>query len=200
MYLGRESREKEKLAMNIFRLIVPLSLLTTLGFAQDVRYNFDRSTDFSKYKTYKWVEIKDAGRLSQLADQQLKAAIDAELSKKGLVKVDGDSDLLVGYQAAIQQEKQFNSYTSGFGPSWGYGPGWGRGYGGFDSSTTTGQTSTIHIGAVGFDMYDAAKHQLVWRGDVSKTLDTKAKPDKQQKNLTKAVAKLLKNYPPPIKK
>ena len=32
-----------------------------------------------------------------------------------------------------------------------------------------------------------------------KTLDPKAKPDKQQKNLTKAVEKLLKNYPPPKK-
>jgi hypothetical protein len=186
--------------MNLFRFIVPLSLLATCGFAQDVRYNYDRSTDFSKYKTYKWVEIKDAGRLSQLADQQVKSAIDAELSKKGLVKVDGDSDLRVGYQPAIQQEKQFNSYSSGFGPSWGYGAGWGRGYGGFESSTTTGQTSTIHIGAVGFDVYDAGKQQLIWRGEVSKTLDPKAKPDKQQKNLAKAVAKLLKNYPPPVKK
>jgi hypothetical protein len=34
----------------------------------------------------------------------------------------------------------------------------------------------------------------------SKTLDQKAKPDKQEKNLKKAVAKLLKNYPPPVKK
>lgn len=30
--------------------------------------------------------------------------------------------------------------------------------------------------------------------------DTKAKPDKKQKNITKAVEKLLKNYPPPVKK
>ena len=37
---------------------------------------------------------------------------------------------------------------------------------------------------------------LVWRGTASKTLDQKAKPDKQEKNLKKAVAKLLKNYPP----
>ena len=34
----------------------------------------------------------------------------------------------------------------------------------------------------------------------SKTLDENAKPEKQQKNLAKAVAKLLKNYPPPVKK
>ena len=49
-------------------------------------------------------------------------------------------------------------------------------------------------------MYDSATHNLVWRGVVSKTIDQKAKPDKQQKNLGKAVAKLLKNYPPPVKK
>jgi hypothetical protein len=39
-------------------------------------------------------------------------------------------------------------------------------------------------------MYDATQKDLVWRGVVSKTLDPKAKPDKRQKNLDKAVAKL----------
>jgi hypothetical protein len=65
---------------------------------------------------------------------------------------------------------------------------------------TTGQTATIHVGAIDLDMYDAAKKQLVWEGLVSKAIDPKAKPDKQQKNLEKAVEKLLKNYPPPQKK
>jgi len=45
-------------------------------------------------------------------------------------------------------------------------------------------------------MYDASNKQLVWRGIATKTIDQKAKPDKRQKNLTKGVAKLLKNYPP----
>ena len=182
--------------MRLFPMILPLSLAAIGGFAQDVRYNFDRNADFSKYRSYKWVQIKDAAQLPQLGDEQLKAAIDAELSKKGLTRVDQDADLFVGYQAAINQEKEFSSYTSGFGPGWGYGSGWG--YGGM--STTTGQTSTIHIGSIGFDVYNAAQQKLVWRGQVSKTLDPKAKPEKQQKNLNKAVAKLLKNYPPPLKK
>jgi hypothetical protein len=34
----------------------------------------------------------------------------------------------------------------------------------------------------------------------SKTIDQTAKPEKQQKNLNKAVAKMLKNYPPMVKK
>ena len=49
-------------------------------------------------------------------------------------------------------------------------------------------------------MYDPAAKQLVWRGKASKTIDENAKPDKRQKNLAKASQKLLKNYPPPVKK
>jgi hypothetical protein len=183
--------------MRLSTMILP-ALLAAAAFAQDVRYNFDRSADFSKYKTYKWVQVKDSAKLPELAEKQFIAAVNAELAKKGLTQVAENPDLLVAYQPAINQEKEFNSYTSGFGPGWGYGGGWGGGWGG--SSMTTGSTTTIHVGSIGFDMYDAAKHDLVWRGEVSKTLDTKAKPDKAQKNLIKAVAKLFKNYPPPIKK
>ena len=45
-------------------------------------------------------------------------------------------------------------------------------------------------------MYDPADKKLVWRGTASKTLDTKASPEKRQKNLAKAAKKLFKNYPP----
>ena len=163
------------------------------GSAQDIRYNFDRDTDFSKYRSYKWVDNSNAEKLSELLDRQFKSAVDAELAKKGLTKVDSDNvDIYVGYQTALRQEKQYTSYNSG----WGYGPGW-RGWGG--SGITTGQTTTISVGGVDLDMYDATKKQLVWEGTASKVVDPKAKPDKQQKNLEKAVAKLLKNYPPPQK-
>ena len=67
-------------------------------------------------------------------------------------------------------------------------------------STTTATTSTIYTGQLDLDMYDATKKELVWRGVASKTLDPKAQPDKRQKNITKGVAKLLKNYPPKKKK
>jgi hypothetical protein len=65
---------------------------------------------------------------------------------------------------------------------------------------TTGETSTIYIGQISLDMYDPAQKQLVWRGSASKSLNTTAKPEKQKKNLDKAMAKLLKNFPPPLKK
>jgi len=167
--------------------------------AQDVRYNFDKNTDFAKFKTYKWVELKGATPLNEIMDKNIKAAIDSQLATKGLTKTDGETaDLYVGYQGAVGQEKEFTSYNS----SWGYGGGWyGGGWygGGPSSSMTTGSTSTIYVGQLALDMYDTNGKDLVWRGVVSKTLDEKAKPDKQEKNLNKAVTKLLKNYPPKVK-
>src|SRR3954453_7391642 len=181
--------------MRTSEVICCLSLAAIGCLAQDVRYNFAAGQDFSKYHTYKWVQLEGSQKINQLAEQQLQAAVDAELTKKGLKKTDGDTaDLFLAYQAAIGQEKQFTSYNT----DWGYGPGWGgRYYGGMGGGMTTGQTSTIYVGQVTLDMYDPAQKKLVWRGIASKTRETKAKPEKQKKNLDKAVAKLLKNFPPP---
>jgi hypothetical protein len=183
------------------RFVLPLVLLLASAgsaLAQDVRYNFDKSANFAGFKTYKWVVLKGATPLSDLVDKQIKDAIDAELATKGLTKTDGNTaDLFVGYQGAVGQEKEYTSYDTG----WGYGPGWyGGGWYGAGGGMTTGQTSTIYVGQLALDMYASSPRNLVWRGMASKTLDPKAKPDKQQKNLTKAVAKVLKNYPPPMKK
>src|SRR5947208_11807061 len=124
------------------RLIFPLVLLLASAgsaLAQDVRYNFDKEANFSTFKTYKWVVIKGEQQLSDLADRQVKAAVDAELAKKGLTKSDSDTaDLYIGYQAAVGQEKQYTSFDTG----WGYGPGWGGGwYGGGGGGMSTGTTS-----------------------------------------------------------
>lgn len=179
--------------------IVSLFLSVVPASAQDVRYDFDKDKDFSKYKTYKWVAIKDADRPDELTAKQLVAAVDTVLASKGLTKTESETaDLYIGYQTAISSEKEFTSYNTG----WGYGPGWGGGWygGGMSSTTTYGSTSTVYVGQLDLSMYDPAQKQLVWRGVATKTLDPKAKPDKKQKNIMKAVQKLLKNYPPQPKK
>ncbi len=160
--------------------------------AQEVRYDYDRGADFSKYKTYKWVQIPGAQMPNQLTDQHIRRAIDANLAQKGLTKTEGNADLLIGYQVAVDQEKQLSTFGYG---GWGYGYGWGRGMGG--TATTT--VSTINVGTLDLDMYDPAGHQLVWRGSATKTLNPSKNPDKNQRNIQKAMNKLLKNYPPKAK-
>src|SRR5580658_6451194 len=127
----------------------------TATLAQDVRYDYDKDKDFSKFKTYKWVSIKGADQPDELTGKRIMAAVDAELAAKGLTKTDGENaDLFVVFQTAAATEKQFTSYNTG----WDYGPGWGRGWygygGGMNSSTTYGSTSTVYVGQLDLSMYD----------------------------------------------
>jgi hypothetical protein len=196
-YLLRRTNEMKKLVILTMALLF-VGAGTTV--AQDVRYDFDKDKDFSKYKTYKWVPIKGAELPDELTQKAVTSAIDAQLAAKGLTKTDAEqADLYIGYQTALGQEKEFSSYNTG----WGYGPGWGGGWyggGGMSTSTTYGSTSTVYTGTLDLSMYDPASKQLVWRGSATKTLDPKAKPEKKEKNIGKAVTKLLKNYPPKPKK
>src|SRR6185295_9429258 len=162
--------------------------------AQDIRFNYLPGTNFSQYKTYKWVKIPKVQYPNSILDEQIMQAIDAQLALKGLTKTEENPDLYVTYQAAVNQEKQWNSYSSG-GDYWGWG-GWG-GWGGMSTTTTT--SSTINIGTLSCDIYDVATKKQIWRGDATKTLGSGKDPQKVSKNLNKAMAKLFKKYPPPVK-
>jgi hypothetical protein len=154
------------------------------ALAQDVTTNFMPGTDFTKYHTYKWVTIQGATYPNQIVNAQIKEAVDSQLATKGLTKTDGDrADLYVGYQVSIDQQRQWNAYGMGGGLRWGGG-------------MATAQSSTINIGTLVLDMYDPSSKQLVWTGRATKTLDASANQEKKQKNLNKAMQKLLKNFPP----
>ena len=133
----------------------------------------------------------------QLIDQDIMRAVDEQLAQKGLARVENGADLWVGYHAVVKEEKGINlsAFGTGNGP-WG----WGGGWGGMNSGTITGQTSTVPIGTLVVDLYDPGRKQLVWRGDATKTIDIKKNPDKNYGNLQKAMTKLFKNYPPQANK
>ena len=164
--------------------------------AQDVKYNFVQGTDFSKFRTYRWVDVPNVEKPDEIVDQQIRQALDNSLAKKGLTKAPGEqADVLVAYQVAVSQERQWNAYSTG---GYGYGGGWR--YGGMGGGMTTATSSTLNVGTLAFDVYDTAAKQLVWKGTATKTLNPSKDPKKNQERLQKAMDKLLKNFPPQEKK
>lgn len=73
-------------------------LWVTSAAAQDIRYNYVRGTDFSKYKTYKWVNVPNAQYPNQILDGQIRQAIEAQMALKGLSKTEENPDLYVAYR------------------------------------------------------------------------------------------------------
>jgi hypothetical protein len=52
--------------MTWFRMLLPISLLAVCSWARDLCYNFAPGANFSKFKTYKWVDIKGAEKINQM--------------------------------------------------------------------------------------------------------------------------------------
>jgi len=171
-----------------------------MTYAQDVRTNYMPGTDFSKYHTYAWVdEVKGVPRVGgqpdQILDAQVKQAVDSQMAAKGFTKVvdGGKADVLLGYQLAIDREKQINGFADGWrggGPWGGFGP-WG---GGLDSFSAA--TSTINIGTFVLGMYDPAAKKLIWIGAAQHAIEPSKKQEKNQERLNKGAQKLLKDFPP----
>jgi hypothetical protein len=177
MRVGQESK------LFLSALVVAL-LLVTAGTlcAQDVRYNFMPNTDFSKYRTYKWVTMGGAYP-NQIMDAEIKQSVDKQLASKGMTKTDSDqADVYIGYQTAVDREVQWDA--------------WGTGDRRFGGGMATWTSSTISIGTLVLDMFDPEMKRLVWTGQATKTIDPSSIPEKNTKNLDKAIGKLLKNYPP----
>ena len=114
-------------------------------------------------------------------DAEIKQSVDSQLASKGITKTDSDkADLYVGYQTAVNQETQWDAFGS-------------RAFG---MGTGSWTSSTISVGTLVLEMNDPGAKQLVWSGSATETIDAGANHEKNMKNLDKAMAKLLKNYPP----
>jgi hypothetical protein len=179
--------QKRLVTLTIAGVLAPVLLL-----AQKTSYDYDKSANFSAFKTYAHKEGTKVGQ--PLIDERIVAAIDAQLAEKGLTKAESNPDLFVVYHMAFDKQKDISTFSSGYGGGYGpYGWGWGGGWGG---GTTTTQVRDILIGTLVIDLADAKGNQLVWRGMGVKEVNTQANPEKREKSINNAVKKIFKNYPP----
>ena len=105
---------------------------------------------------------------------------------------DAAPNIAVVYHVAFDKKQDITAYSTGGGYG-GYGYRYGGGWG---TSTTNVRVNEILVGTLVIDIADAAKQEVVWRGMGVKEVDTQAKADKRDKNISSAVAKMFKNYPP----
>jgi hypothetical protein len=173
-------------------LLVAILLWPTLAAAQKVSYDFEKSEDFTRFKTY---ALKDGTKVGDpLIDKRISDAIEEQLKAKGLSPKADSPDIVVVYHMAFDKEQDITTYSTGMG----YGPypyHWGGGFG----STQT-RVNQILIGTLVVDIADAQKNEIVWRGMGVKEVDTQKSPEKRDKSITQAVTKIFKNYPPKVKK
>jgi len=152
----------------------------TFVFGQQVRFDYDHSANFLKYKTFSW--IKKPVTDDPFMAQRIINAVNAQLMAKGLRLVESDGDLAVAVNVATQERQTLNTFYDGFGP-WG----WGLG-------DTTATVETYTEGTIVADLFDAQTKKIVWRGTAEKQISSK--PEKVTHEVEKAIEKLFNHYPP----
>jgi hypothetical protein len=176
--------------MKMTRISLGFALMTMVvasaAFAQNVKTDYDKGTNFAPYKTFMW--IKEPKTTDPLTKQRVIDDVNSALAARGLRLVTSNADLCVAAHAATKEERTLNTFYNGFGGGWRWG-------GGFGNATTT--VDTYEVGTLVVDIFDAKTKDAIWRGTSSKTLS--GNPQKNAENLNKAVVKMFKNFPPATK-
>lgn len=164
-------------------------LAGTMAQAQKIKVEYDKSVDFSKFKTYA-IDPQEAVAKPMLR-LAIQAAVQDDLGKRGLTKVDSNPDLYVQMFGAIDSDAIANYHD----PIYGSGiPPLNYGITMWHNIPGTVTTVVVHKGQLVVDIIDARQKQLIWRGIATQKL---AEGDRQKllDQVNTAVEKLFKQYP-----
>jgi len=170
--------------IRIFAVCI-FTLLAGVAFAQEVRTDYDHTTDFSKYKTFMW--IKEPKTANPLMRDRIVEAVNAQLELKGLRLVSNNADLGISANTATKEQHTLESFYDGF-PGWGWHRYW---------NPVTMVVDTYQVGTLVVDLFDTRAKQVKWWATASDTISEK--PEKNVKKLNKAVEKMFNEFPPKSK-
>lgn len=178
-------------------LLIVVALSVSCGFAQKIKTGYDKSADFSKYKTYT-LKLPPAPNSRPLLYASVMGSIKNGIESKGLVSVDKDGDLTVIASGSLDyglnpnvnplkdtcancQAPQVDVLLwAGFKPP----PG---------SAGAPQPRGTLRV-----DIVDRATNKEVWSGVVVQKLDAQ-KVDESLQKVGTAIDKLLAEFPPKTK-
>lgn len=177
---------------SILSLAVVILLASTLSLtvrAQKTSAGYDKSVNFSSYKTFMFSEIP--GARNPFVNEMIMTAITRELTARGLTKVDANADLRVSYLAAAGFDLHVASVP------WVYTP--NPAYSGIVPHGM--QSWDVTTGTLVMDLIDNKTDRIVFRGSVKDVLQRAASADAAadakivSKPINKGIAKIFKKYP-----
>ncbi|GFE81210.1 lipoprotein [Steroidobacter agaridevorans] len=158
------------------------------------RIDYDRSADFSVYRTYGFPKETgtDRGGYSTLVTSYLKSAMSAQMEARGYKYSEEHPDLLVNFYMNTRERTEIRPDARA---SVGYGY-YGYRYGLYNAwpMYDEDRTVTYKVGTLNLDIVDAEKKQLVWEG----VAEGRVNEDELQNPkvaINAVVTELMRQYP-----
>lgn len=175
------------------KLLILLTIFTlALGScATKVSTSYDQQTDFSRYKTFCWLqgcEFSFTGPAylnDTLIIGRLQRVIIKEMEKKGMTYDAGSADLLLDFHVTVEsKETQVYRFEQ-------------ERYNLLDPADTPDVYYYLE-GTVIIDMVDRETGEMVWRSEAQRYLELN--PDLSEANLQKGISIVLRGFPPKMRK
>ena len=179
--------------INIVFISFMLSACTSM-----VNVDYDRSTNFSSYKTFaidaRPVRISSDTRInSSLMQQRVVNELNATLTKNGFQNINQNADFSVKYFLDIRRE--IASQDSGV-VSIGFGSSSRHSAIGLGFNIPIGETASIDYLVLTIDVVSTKTNNLLWRGSLGYSLYEGASPETYTKLINELVEEILQNFPP----
>ena len=171
--------------MKAIKYLFLFLLLSSCGTV--VNYDYEKSTDFTKYKTYDYFSDMQTG-LSQLDTKRMMRSIDAKLATMGMTRSE-NPDFYIDIQS--QDIMNRNNSTVGVGA----GGGSRGGFGGVSVGIPiNGNQNTREIV---IDFVDKKQNErLFWQAVSESNYRENASPEKREAYFDALVEKIFSKYPP----
>jgi hypothetical protein len=167
-----------------------------------VNTDFNPAYDFSKMKTYAWLQndsvpSTDARINNDLVIDRVRAAVDKNLTDKGYVKTEAVSaDFMVSWLGAIDKKLQMETIEHFYSP-YGYGALYRDSY--WNDGMRTSTTREYEVGTLVVDILDPKEYKLVWRGTGKDRLKSKKDPEAVTRGINEAISAIMKDFPVVLK-
>jgi hypothetical protein len=166
-------------------------LVATPVMAASVTIDHDKDFDFSKVKTFQYVETNETRAKDPVMAERIVKLLKEKLVAAGLSEVQKDPDLRITYHFTSQEHQLLD--TQIFGSAGSVAPG--------DEAYSSGQGEMVEasktkksyvVGTLIIDAYQGGKTNMVWRG--SGTITEKKKPEKQAEQIETILEDLGKKW------
>ena len=176
--------------------LVVMAVLCGTAMAEKIRVHYDKSLDFSKFKTYGWAPHGAVAHPMLALDAV--GAVEEELNARGLHKVAENPDLIIAFYGAVDSEVSMTSNNPIYNATGGIPP--------FDPSMTSpgdslywdsyygNSTVVVYPGQLVIDLIDFKTKKLAWRGFAAEAISPN-NPDKLMSEVNSTIKKLFKEYP-----
>ena len=180
-----------KIAMGLMIMLFAVSCTPALKVTND----YDKSVNFSTYKSFSFINIKISGSVSQLNADRIVDAIKDEMTRKGFIYSESNPDLKVNAITILKDKQTISSSTNYYGYGGMYRP-YGYYGGGMASGSTTVSTYEYKDGSIAVEMIDAKTSKMVQQGIGNKEID---KPSNDvEASIKTAIAAIMATFPPGV--